>query len=123
MTTLKYAAPVFLVPDVRATAEHYRDVLGFCPGHIVGDPPSFCMLFRDGATLVLIRGDAKPNGEAVPDAADVFFGVGDVKALAGEFEARGARIVLPPTYRPIYDGWEMSVRDNDGRLVLFTQAD
>ena len=117
---VKDAAPCFLVPDVRATAEHYRDVLGFCPGDVVGEPASFCMLFRDGATIVLQRGEARRNGG---ETADAFVGVTDVKALAAELEGRGAEIVAPPTYRPIYDGWEMMVRDCDGRLVLFTQAD
>jgi predicted enzyme related to lactoylglutathione lyase len=117
---LKDSAPCFLVADVRATAEHYRDVLGFCFEGFVGEPASFCMLSRDGATIVLQRGDARPNGR---EAADAFLGVTDVKSLAAELVRRGAEIVLPPTYRPIYDGWEMSVRDCDGRLILFTQAD
>lgn len=119
MTRFKDAAPCFVVEDVRATADHYRDVLGFCPGDTVGEPPTFCMLFRDGATIVLHQGTAKPNG-GLPDA---FLGVEDVKALAKELQGRGAEIVLPPTYRPLYDGWEMSVRDRDGRTILFTQVD
>ena len=77
---VKDAAPCFLVPDVRITAEHYRDVLGFCPGDLVGEPPTFCMVFRGGATLVLQKGAASPNGGEV---ADVFIGVTDVKAIDG----------------------------------------
>ena len=117
---LKDAAPCFLVPDVRATAEHYRDVLGFCPGDFVGEPPTFCMVFRDGATVVLQKGEVRPNGG---DTADAFLGVTDVKALAAELGERGAQIVQPPIYRPIYHGWEMTVRDCDGRLLLFSQVD
>ena len=116
---LKDAAPCFLVPDVRTTAEHYRDVLGFCPGDFIGEPPTFCMMFRDGATIVLQTGEARPNGG---EAADAVLGVTDVKALAGELAERGAQIVQPPVHRPIYDGWEMAVRDCDGRLLLFCQV-
>ena len=126
---LKDSAPCFLVHDVRATAEHYRDVFGFCFDELFGEPPTFAMLFRDGATVVLQeapedrRPVVKPNAAALPGACDAFFGVNDVKALAEELAGRGADIVQPPVYRPIYDGWEMVVRDLDGRLVLFSQAD
>lgn len=34
-------APYFLVDDVFATAEFYRDVLGFTFDGFFGDPPSF----------------------------------------------------------------------------------
>ena len=117
---VKDAAPCFLVPDVRATAEHYRDRLGFCLGDFVGEPPTFCMLFRDGATIVLQKGVAAPNGGDSPDA---LLGVTDVMALAAELAQRGAAIVQPPIHRPIYDGWELTVRDCDGRLLLFSQSD
>jgi predicted enzyme related to lactoylglutathione lyase len=116
----KDASPCFLVPDVKVTAEYYRQVLGFCPGDMIGDPPTFCMVFRDGATIVLQKGLAAPNGG---DAADAFVGVEDLNALAAELESTGASILVPPTYRPIYDGWEMLVRDIDGRSILFVQTE
>ena len=78
------------------------------------------MLFRDGATVVLQKGEARLNGG---DVADAFLGVTDLKALASELAARGAQVVQPPVHRPIYDGWEMTVRDCDGRLLLFSQSD
>jgi hypothetical protein len=123
MTTVRDASPVFMTENVQATAEQYRDVFGFCVGNTVGDPPNFCMLFRDGATIVLARGEPQPNGKLVDGVADAFIGVVDVAELAAELEAKGADIVHHPVYRPAYDGWEMAVRDRDGRMLLFTQAD
>ena len=41
-------APYFLVEDVFATAEYYRDVLGFTITGFYGEPPSFTIMRRDG---------------------------------------------------------------------------
>src|SRR5262245_45567133 len=49
--------PTFIVPDVVATAEHYRDVLGF---KILGyflDPPVFAMVARDAAEIHFGKAD------------------------------------------------------------------
>lgn len=125
---LRSAAPCLLVDDVFATAEHYRDVLGFCFEDFFGDPPSFVMLFRDGATVILqqapaqARPVARANTSVVRGTADIFMEVEDVEALAAELRGKGADIVEAPTYRPIYDGWEMLVRDRDGRMICFTQV-
>lgn len=126
---LRSAAPCFLVDDVFATAEHYRDVFGFCFEDIFGDPPSFVMLFRDGATIVLQQApteaqpSVRPNATVLQGTADVVIESRDVEALAGELRAKGADIVEGPVYRPIYDGWELLVRDRDGRLICFSQVD
>ena len=41
------SAPVIFVRDVQASAEHYRDAMGFSFGTIWGEPPSFAILKRD----------------------------------------------------------------------------
>ena len=41
-------APVLLVKDVVASANYFRDKLGFSYDKIWGDPPDFCMVARDG---------------------------------------------------------------------------
>lgn len=126
---LKDASPCFLVDDLRATAEHYRDVFGFCFDAFYGEPPTFTILSRDGATIMLQeapedrRPAVCPNSRLSPDTSDLFIGVTDVKALAKELNERGADIVQQPIHRPIYDGWEMIARDRDGRLICFSQVD
>jgi hypothetical protein len=40
------SAPVLFVRDVLASAEHYRDTMGFRFDRFYGDPPSFVILGR-----------------------------------------------------------------------------
>ena len=47
------SAPILLVADVVASAEHYRDKLGFNFDRFWGDPPCFCMPQRDGHIVML----------------------------------------------------------------------
>ena len=49
---MKGAAPYFLVDDVFATAEFYRDFLGFTFNEFFGDPPSFTIVERDGVCIL-----------------------------------------------------------------------
>ena len=43
-TRLTASAPVLLVRDVVAAANHYRDAMGFDYERFWGDPPSFVIL-------------------------------------------------------------------------------
>ncbi|MFN3524272.1 MAG: VOC family protein [Phenylobacterium sp.] len=127
MVQIASAAPVLLVSDVFATAEYYRDVLGFSFGEIHGDPPSFVVVRRDGAQLMFrqpSRGQPQPANGAVSPAfpIDVFLHVDDVDALAHELRARRADILDGPTHRAIWNGKELTVRDCDGRVLCFGQA-
>ena len=46
-------AAVLLVRDVAAAAEYYRDRLGFRYDRLWGEPPCFCIVWRDGNHLML----------------------------------------------------------------------
>jgi predicted enzyme related to lactoylglutathione lyase len=109
---------------VFATAEYYRDVLGFTFDQIYGDPPSFVIVQRDGARVMFRQGEPPPFNGAVTPAfpADVFFDVDDAEALAAELRARGAEVLGGPTYRPIWNGKELEVRDCNGRVFWFSLA-
>ena len=48
---LRAIAPQFIVPDVAAAAEYYRDVLGFEILGLLGNPPVFGMTRRDGVEI------------------------------------------------------------------------
>ena len=127
MVHLASVDPVLLVADVLETAEYYRDVLGFDFDQIYGDPPSFVIVARDGARLMFRqpRQGAPPpaNGSVAPDFPfDVFFNVDDVEALAEELRGKHAEILHGPTYRPIWNGKELEVRDCNGRVLGFGQA-
>jgi catechol 2,3-dioxygenase-like lactoylglutathione lyase family enzyme len=122
---LTRAAPCFAVADVFSTAEYYRDVLGFSFDRFYGDPPSFVILHRDAARVML----KQVAPEAMPHAAekrsllqyDIFFDVNDARAMADELRGRGAEILQEPVDRQIWNGRELIVRDCDGRIVCFAQ--
>jgi catechol 2,3-dioxygenase-like lactoylglutathione lyase family enzyme len=122
---LTRVSPGFAVADVFATAEYYRDVLGFRFDQIWGNPPTFVILDRDDARLMIKQVAA----EALPTPArtrsneqyDLYIYTNDANAIAEELRGKGADIVEGPVDRQIYNGRELIVRDCDGRVICFGQ--
>ena len=118
---IRSVAPVFLVADVVRAAAYYSDALGFRIPRMWGDPPHFCIPWRDGQEVMLNQvGDA---GLVHPNAAqdgrfDAYFWVNDADALFEELKGRGADIVCAPEDQP-YQMREFQVRDPDGHLLAF----
>ena len=116
-------APCFLVRDVVAAAEYYRDALGFRIPRFFGDPPSFCMPQRDGVVVMLSRADGslvRPNAAARRDDSwDAYVWVEDADRLYAEVAARGARIAYAPCLQEEYGNREFAVRDLDGYVLAF----
>ncbi|MGI9380237.1 MAG: hypothetical protein ACR2OW_11350 [Methyloligellaceae bacterium] len=50
-------APILLVADVVASANYYRDKLGFSYERFWGEPQSFCIVSRDGCSIMLKQVD------------------------------------------------------------------
>jgi len=122
---LTRVSPGFAVADVFATAEYYRDVLGFRFDQIWGQPPSFVILDRDEARLMIkqVAAQALPGApeKRSGEQFDAYIYASDVIALADELREKGADIVAGPVDRPIYNGRELIVRDCDGRMICFGQ--
>ena len=57
-------APVLLVRDVVAAANYFRDKLGFAYDRLWGEPPNFCMVRRDGQTVMLSQ--APKSAQLIP---------------------------------------------------------
>src|SRR4051794_40438450 len=114
---LKSSAAVLLVKDVRAAADHYRERLGFVYDDFFGEPPSFCILHRDGCYLMLKQADDSkdivPQWTVSDKLWDVYFWVTDADGLFREFEDRGATIDYGPCDQP-YGCREFGVQDLDG---------
>lgn len=106
-------APLFTVADVAATANYYRDTLGFGYDRLWGNPPRFCMVSRGGVVIMLSEqctaNAIHPNRLVDPEGEqwDAYIWVDDADALFAEFKAKGVR-----TPREICDQ-EYGCRDFD----------
>jgi predicted enzyme related to lactoylglutathione lyase len=117
-------APHFIVDDVVASANFYRDRLGFAYERFWGDPPAFCMVHRGGIIIMLSqleeKGMMRPNGAAVAggDAWDAYVWVPDADALHDEFVGRGVTIARRLCDQP-YGNRDFDVLDCNGYRLCF----
>ncbi len=117
-------APYFIVDDVVATANYYRDRLGFDYERFWGDPPSFCMVHRGGITIMLAQletpGGGRPNRRVDPEggAWDAYIWVEDADALHAEFMARGVTVARGLCDQ-IYDCRDFEIDDCNGYRLCF----
>lgn len=122
---LTASAPVFLVRDVVAAANHYRDTMGFGYERFYGDPPHFVILHRDGMYLMLKQADDPAHIVPLWTVSDklwnAYFWVDDANALHAEFAAKGAKIDYGPCDQP-YGCREFGIQDLDGHDVGFGQV-
>lgn len=118
------SAPVLLVADVVKAANYYRDQLGFAYDRFWGEPPSFCMVSRDGFIVMLSQAPAGtalvPHWKIVKNMRNAYFWCDDVNALHAEFVRRGARIDYGLSVKP-YGIKEFGVQDLDGHDIAFGQ--
>src|ERR1044071_7147002 len=119
------SAAVLLVKDVVAAAEHYRDKLGFAFDSFHGEPPSFCILRRDGCYLMLKQAEdpkhVVPHWTVSDKLWNVYFWVNDDDALYQEFKERGATMDYGPCDQP-YGCREFGIQDLDGYDIGFGQV-
>jgi predicted enzyme related to lactoylglutathione lyase len=117
-------APYFLVDDVVASANFYRNKLGFHYERFWGDPPAFCIVKRSGIVIMLsqleTKGLIRPNSKAVADgdAWDAYVWVEDADALYAEFKGKGAKIVRDLCDQP-YGCRDFDVEDCNGYRLCF----
>ena len=90
------SAPILLVKDIVASANYYRDKVGFSYDRFWGEPPCFCILHRDGINLMLSQvEDDKfivPNHKAVKNMWNVYYWVDNADQFYAEIKNRGAII-------------------------------
>ncbi|MGE3801953.1 MAG: VOC family protein [Candidatus Kapaibacterium sp.] len=124
MPTLLATAPVLLVRNVTDAANYYRDKLGFTYDKLWGDPPDFCMVERDGLTLMLSELPANaehlPHWQVVENVWNAYFWVDDAKGLYEEFQKSGAIIDYELGMKH-YGVLEFGVQDIDGHDLAFGQ--
>jgi predicted enzyme related to lactoylglutathione lyase len=121
-----HIAPCFVVDDVVATANYYRDTLGFRYERFWSDPPSFCMVSRGGVIIMLTQlerpGLMRPNHSVDPEggAWDAYVWVDDVDALYAELTLRGVRIVRDICDQ-VYGCRDFDLEDCNGYRLCFGQ--
>ena len=122
---LTASSPVLLVRDVVASANHYRDTMGFAYDHFYGDPPAFVILHRDGMYLMLKQADDPAHIVPLWTVSDklwnAYFWVDDADALHAEFVKNGATIDYGPCDQP-YGCREFGIQDLDGHDIGFGQV-
>lgn len=115
-------APILLVRDVRTAADYYRDKLGFTYDRLWGEPPAFCMVHRDGRTVMLSQVPAGteivPHWQVVDKMWNAYFWVDDVESIYQEFQRSGAIIDYELHLKP-YGVKEFGVQDLDGHDLAF----
>ena len=117
-------APLFLVEDVAATADYYRDKLGFHYERLWGDPPAFCMVERGGVILMLKqlpnKRGMRPNRLADPDGEtwDAYVWVDDADSLCKEFKDKGVKITREICDQP-YGNRDFDIEDCNGYRLCF----
>jgi len=120
-------APYFIADDVQATADWYRDKLGFSYPRLWGEHPyGFTMVRRSGIIIMLggvgEAGHMRPNRKTGPqtDAWDAYVWVDDADALHAEFAAKGVTIARPPRDQP-YGCRDFEIDDCNGYRLCFGQ--
>ena len=117
-------APYFLVDDVVATANFYRDMLGFEYDRFWGESAAFCMVHRNGVVIMLSQLDAtgvmRPNRMADPElsAWDAYIWIDDADALHAEYSSNGVTIARALCDQP-YGCRDFDVEDCNGYRLCF----
>ena len=122
MTKIIAVSPVLLVRDVVASANYFRDKLGFSYERLWGEPPNFCMVNRDGHTVMLSQAPSKadllPHWRVVEQMWNAYFWVEDVEALYTEYQQSGAKIDYKLGLKP-YGVKEFGIQDLDDHDIAF----
>ncbi len=119
--TFKRIATQFVVEDVVATAEYYRDMLGFEILGYFADPPIYAMVARDGVEMHFGKADSEPQSSSVElrrVGLDAYIWVNDIQGLFDELSAAGANIIEGPVQR-VYGSNEVVIRDCNGFQLVF----
>lgn len=117
---LKSVAPQLVVGDVVATAEYYRDVLGFEIDGFWANPPVYAIVRRGAVEIHFGRSETNgtSNSTVRSGSFDLYVWVDDVYELYEELEAAGANVVEGPVKR-VYESIEVVVNDLNGYVLVF----
>jgi catechol 2,3-dioxygenase-like lactoylglutathione lyase family enzyme len=104
--------PTLSVSSVLAAVDFYTKKLGFSPGFLWGEPPTFAGVNLGNVQIFLAQGDPSPKG------CEVYFHIGDADELYEYHRINGVEVVEPPGDR-LYGLRDYSVRDLHGYRLTF----
>ena len=119
-------APYLIVDDVVTTANYYRDKLGFHYERFWNEPPSFCMVKRNGIVIMLARiegaGHIRPNRMVDPEggAWDAYIWIENADQLYAEFKSKGVTIARE-VCNQMYGCRDFEIDDYNGYRLCFGQ--
>lgn len=114
MKLFSHASPIFRVSDVLATAEYYRDKLGFTIDFQWENPPSYIVLHRDEIAIHLAESS---NVVPLSPFPALYVFVHDVDHIYEEYASRGVQIVGPISDTD-YQMREFMIEDINGTRLM-----
>ncbi|MEM9757043.1 MAG: VOC family protein [Pseudomonadota bacterium] len=117
--------PSFFTTDIARTLAGYEAEIGFQPQFIYGDPPFYAGAIRDGLSIFFRHVDTVPpwpEKKYSAELIDAYLTVTGVEDLHEELRGRGALIHRGLARMP-WGFTEFVIRDVDGRLLCFGEAD
>jgi predicted enzyme related to lactoylglutathione lyase len=117
-------APYLITADIRSMAEYFCEQLGFDDAFMWGEPPYFCILMREGLSIMLRQAEGArpvPNRSVHDRSWDAYLWVRDAVAEHQARTASGAHIIseLRTTY---YYCREFEVETPEGHVICFSQS-
>ena len=122
---LTRAVPIIFVANVQASAEFFRDTLGFSIDFLHGQPPFYGSMSRDGACVHLkfvhepVFAIGRYDREGLIMA---FIEVENVKALYATYVTAGVTFEQK-LKKQAWGGRDFIVRDPDGNAICFVGSD
>jgi catechol 2,3-dioxygenase-like lactoylglutathione lyase family enzyme len=104
--------PVLSVPDINSAVTFYTEKLGFTPGFLWDDPPTFAGVNLGDISIHFSQGNPSPGG------AGISFVVGNADELFKFHQANGIEIIEPIANRP-YELRDYSIKDLNGYRLSF----
>jgi len=111
--------PAFLVRNVEASVEFYRDKLGFNLDFLYGDPPNHAGVSRglwSGSMVSIQLAQASSKRDIIPSAY-LHVRVSDVNQLYEQYRVLDVPIVAEPDNKP-WGFREFTIKDPDGHMLV-----
>ena len=117
----KNIAPHLIVSDVVASAEFYRDSLGFDFNQFWGEPPNFVILFRGSVQLMLSQDKTNAPQPLQNGGFDAYIWLNQgIDKLFDEYKQKKVEIV-EPLETTFFQMQQFLIKDNSGYVLCFGQ--